>query len=104
MHKTPIEPKLEFQNLSVADQSAKTVLEMGIPGAEGGLELNSITLITRNFLLIVYPAQGPNAPQSRFHCTFIVRRTHCEEENRAEALSLNSPTNSLTSGLPIGQG
>jgi hypothetical protein len=42
-------------------------------------------------------------PQSRFHCTFIVRRTHCGRENRAKVFSLKPANNSLTSAPSIGQ-
>src|SRR5260370_14833250 len=63
----------------------------------------SITLITHN-LLILHSPNGTNVPPSRFHCTFIVRRTHCRRENRAEGFFLNPATNRLTSALPIGQG
>ena len=65
-----------------------------------GMDLNySIALITRNLFILLWA----KAPQSRFHCTFIVRRT-CRRGNRAKSAFPQSCQQQFDIRTSIGQG
>jgi hypothetical protein len=89
-----MEPKLRFRQFFPFRNQCD--------GAEEGFELiHHVENAQLNDCPFGLTAQ--NAAQSRLHCTFIVRRTHCGRENRAKVFSLKPASNSLTSAPSVGQ-